>query len=359
MNPIFVSQYGLVTSIGRDADYVAAAIRAGISRPHGIDQFQLVDPTTMEPMPLIGHPIHGFTEGFNLIGLWLRVVGGAVDDLLSRLSPTQQKAPRFWEDAALIAATPYLDGDRFLVKEPPPVDTLRKAYLEPLAQQLALPIPLARYHLVSKGHASVAHALLLARDLLQTAGISRVLIVAADSYLDALTLEWLAANRRLKSPENPAGLAPGEAGACLLVTNRQESENVATISGAATTMSSPQTPTDNQNVGQGLSDAIHLSLTSANMETIFQGDIVSDQNGEFWRAQEFSHARLLARSVLSMHSRLILPAVSLGDTGAASGAISICVALRALRRAYSTSAEVLSLSSTERGDHAAMLIQTA
>jgi hypothetical protein len=71
--------------------------------------------------------------------------------------------------------------------------------------------------LFALGHAGPAAALQRAEELIAARTCRRVLIAAVDSLIDAHSLAWLAAANRLRGPETPDGVAPGEAAACWLV----------------------------------------------------------------------------------------------------------------------------------------------
>ena len=67
------------------------------------------------------------------------------------------------------------------------------------------------------GHAAAAAALVRAEQLITTGICRRVLVAAVDSLVDPMSLDWLAAEDRLRGPETPDGLAPGEAAVCWLL----------------------------------------------------------------------------------------------------------------------------------------------
>jgi 3-oxoacyl-[acyl-carrier-protein] synthase-1 len=106
---------------------------------------------------------------------------------------------------------------------------------------------------------------------------------------------------------------------------------------------------DRVNKGLGLSRALARTLEVASPRAPFVGDLISDQNGENWRAGELSYARLRLTGRLGEGLRLMLPAISLGDVGAATAGVAVCVAASALVRGYSASDRVLIAASSEGG----------
>jgi 3-oxoacyl-[acyl-carrier-protein] synthase-1 len=104
------------------------------------------------------------------------------------------------------------------------------------------------------------------------------------------------------------------------------------------------------NRGIGLSQAIDQALSNTSVTLPFAGDLISDLNGENWRAYELAGTRILLSHKISSEAPLILPCISLGEVGAASGGVALCVAIQSFARHYSHSDRVLILTSSERGD---------
>ena len=97
------------------------------------------------------------------------------------------------------------------------LEALRALYLDPLARLLGPGLCSAPKALIGGGHAGTAAALEQASVLLERRAADRVLVVAADSILDDLSLGWLLDNGRLHSDDTPTGLIPGEAAAAVLL----------------------------------------------------------------------------------------------------------------------------------------------
>jgi 3-oxoacyl-[acyl-carrier-protein] synthase-1 len=91
----------------------------------------------------------------------------------------------------------------------------------------------------------------------------------------------------------------------------------------------------------------------------FLGDLISDHNGEEWRANELAGARLRLHNKVHPESPLVLPCSCLGEVGAASGAVGMCIAARAFTRKYSKGDRTLILMSSERGDVGAACLKRA
>jgi len=81
----------------------------------------------------------------------------------------------------------------------------------------------------------------------------------------------------------------------------------------------------------------------------FNGDLISDCNGEEWRAQELGSARMRLGNELGNATRFLFPGSSMGDVGAASAALGICLGVRALQRGYARGDQSLVIASSDYG----------
>ncbi|MCY1044802.1 hypothetical protein OV208_26035 [Corallococcus sp. bb12-1] len=361
---IVITSLGMVSSVGRDVVTTCAAIRAGIVCAQPLTYFDVLDETSQEMEPITGHPVRGLTEGFTIIGRWLRLARACVADLLHQGALPDATDAAFWRLTGLRVVTPYHGDERF-GGEASDADAskapVRLAYLQPLLEALRLPIDERNVDILCQGPAGAVQSIHEAGRWMETRGLDRVLVIAADSYCDPLTMEWLAGDRRLKTPEHPYGLMPGEAGACFLLESaasarRRQPPMCFAVASSAVRMEQNHFFSRKPNTGVALAEALEETLAGAMLQAPFAGSIVSDLNGENWRANEWGYVRIRLDSRLAERLQLMLPASSLGDTGAASGAGSVCVAARALARAYARGAQILVVSSSERGHVGAMCL---
>lgn len=342
---------GAVTSVGRSVDAACAAIRASIARPRKLWEFRVVDAESQEDIPLTGHPIQGYTDGFQLIGRWLRLARGAVEDGLSHPGVSGANAA-FWQKTGLVVVTPPADDEVFLAEPGEALEQIRESCVQPLHRALGLAIAAPNVELIPAGHAGTAVGLQHGLQWMASRGLERVLLVAVDSYLDELLLQQLASHRRLKSDEHPVGLMPGEAGVCLLVetevsARRRGLEPVVLIDKVATGREPDPFGSGRQNMGRGLARCIQEVLAAA--PSPFEGDLYSDLNGEQWRAHEWGCVRVHLSAQLGAH-RLHVPGTSVGEVGAASGALGVCLAAHDLARGHARQGHALVLSSSEHGE---------
>lgn len=349
---IAVTGLGMITAVGNDARATCAAIRAGIARPRELPSMVVLDTETCEESLVVGHPVEGYSEGFALAGAWVRLALGCLDDLARSASLPAPEDATFWARTGLLVVTPAHLVRRF--GEGADDDAaLRAAYLERLLELWGRPIPPASAALVSGGKAGVVVAVEQARAALTGQVADRVIVLAADSYLDDLSLSWLSEAARLKSEENPVGLAPGEAAAAFLLelepaARRRRARVEAFVSSVAAAREERAFLAGETSQGEALGDAIRRCLLEAGGGSAFDGDLVSDLTGEAWRANELACATVRALDLVR-GARWVHPASSLGDTGAASGVISVCVAARALARGYARGRRALVVASSEDG----------
>lgn len=352
-----VSEVGIVTSVGRDAHTTLTSILAGIARPKELGYFAIVDPELQEPQGVVGHPIEALTEGFHLYGLWLRVGLKCLEDLLSRAG--LERGPQVWQRGALIAVAPDIRSERFMSEGDESPEALREPYLDRIAGWLG--VPAERVKAVAVGPTGLYQALELAGRALERQDVDRVAILAVDSLLDTLSLEWLAEHDRLKCPAVPAGLMPGEAGVALLIERAgAQGLNVA----VRTVASEPQAARGAAVAGQTsaergarLAQVLERCLARAPRGDGAARMLVSDQNGEQWRAEELAHCSLKLGDLWPADAELLLPALSVGDTGAARAALGCGIAALALK--HGEARESIVLTSTFDGAAGAALLTAA
>lgn len=354
-----VTAFGMITSVGWDAPIACASLRAGLTRPAPVSEFEVIDESEMTMVPVTGHPITGYTDGFVMVGRWHRLVDGAIESLWKTQPLPPPTDAAFWGNTALVAITPPLVNPRFGTEDDEPVDIEFAAIAaERLFSGALLP---SNVHHFDEGRTGVIRAIAEAERWLQSGQVDRVLVVAVDSYLDPITLEQLAVDQRLKCDESPSGLSPGEAGACLLL----ESANAAAQRDAPVLMScrgigmgeDVALRDEGQNLGRGLAHAVRACLAKSQGSRPFKGDVISDHNGENWRAAELGGAQVLLASEWAADATSIwIPATSIGEVGAASTAAALCFAGHLFARGCARGSETLVLSSTELGRCAAALV---
>jgi 3-oxoacyl-[acyl-carrier-protein] synthase-1 len=367
-----VTSLGLASNLGAGVVGAAAAQRAGLSRRSELPEFSVYEGGDEMEAPVTGAPIAGVTDGFLQPGLWLRLATACLDDLIAYGALPPARDATFWRRAGVLWVLPDIEFQRFLwaVEDMPAF--LHRICAEPLLGVTELAIAPAAVQLLPGGAAAAAAAAERVADLFGRTDLERVIVIATDSWLDPLSMRSLVADNRLKSGEQPVGLCPGEAGAALLLerpaaASRRGARGEARI--AAAVASSPVAPdgevdphtarlTSVEDMAQRLALAVRETLAAAQLAAPFSGTIVLDMNGEEWRARVWGSAQSRLIDVVDFdRSTALNPAISFGDTGAASGLLGLCLGTRAYARGYAAAPRTLLCSISEGGAVGAVLLE--
>jgi len=344
LGALAVTALGAATAVGRGAVASAAAIRAGIVRPRGLIEPEVLDEETHEPVAVIGHPVRGVTDGFAMLGRWLRLANAAVGDLL-RSTPGASLTRDAWRRTALILATPVANPDVFLAEPEQVFAAIHSEVGLALLEELELAIPAAKTEIAPYGHVAFAAAVERAK-LRIGVDCDRVLLVAVDSLIDPLVLECLINEDRLKHGGNPVGLAPGEAAVAVLLEPALSTSSrapLALVLGSAIDRSERNVHAE---VDRAVANVCDAALADAGMQAIV-GEIYLDLTGEVWRARQWGNALPTLQGRLE--GEFVFPAACVGDVGAASGALAACLATRAFERGYGTSGRAVVVSMADNG----------
>jgi 3-oxoacyl-[acyl-carrier-protein] synthase-1 len=353
-----VTGLGMMTAVGYGAVGTVAALRADMSRPRPHPTFRVVDGEGGETA-VVGHPVTSFAEGFTGPGAWVRLALGAFTDLVhgAELPTTTDEA--FWSRTGLALLGPAADAERFpeLLDEAP--DAWERLYARPVVDALRIPWAEGHVRVLGLGHCALAEALQRAGEDVAARRVDRVVVLAADSYLDAESLAWLYGQGRLKGALGPMGTLPGEAGATVLVEAatvaraRSAARGGQVLAVALSDEWETEEPPPSERVGRALAEVVRRVLPERRP---FVGDVLLDLNGEAWRAQAWGHAQMyLTREHLDFERcRLTVPAECLGETGAASGPLAVGVAVGAFVWGHNPEGQALVLSLSESGRVAAI-----
>ncbi len=351
---------GMLTPIGHTARSTCAAHRAGIVRTESLMRHGSVREEEEEDA-LGGCVVRGYTEGFQLFGLWIRLAHGALVDLARNVELPDPSDRAAWQRTALIAALPVLDPDRYGLSLDDGDPAFQSLLLGPLTGLMGWPLPPEQRFAVQLGHCSGAMALAWGRSLLDDRRADRVIVVGVDSTADAQSLPWLASSGSLKSRENPTGAIPGEGAAALLLQSQPapaETEATARIVGEAVRYDADYPERDPVALSRDWVVMIRSAFAGRPSAAPFRGDLYVDLNGEVWRAMAWGHAQVALQDVIDFeHCRMIPPATSFGETGAASACLALGLAARAFVRGYAGGPEALVCSLSDYGDTAAIVLQ--
>ena len=350
--PLSITGLGMMTALGQGAEGVCAAIRAGISRPHPMNDFQLWDPEAQDEVPLLGHPVAGITDGFQGLGRWSRLGHLALRDLVRYARLTDWPVTS-WMRCGLMLCTPHLSPERFTFGRRE-VDALAGRLL----QATSLPIATDSRLLFMEGESGVWQALKTAEKNITSGRWDRAILLAVDSLLDAGSLRWLATTGRLKGPEQPVGLMPGEAGACVLIEHPRhcQGQPEGTLQGVAVANEPDDQEPHVRRFGRALGRAVEEVLVTSRAR-LLAGNVVGNLNGEETRAMAWGTTLTQVIRPLGLtYLREKWPAISLGDVGTASVVVSMGYALRAYTRRHAAEGPTLVWGFSERSPQGACLV---
>jgi len=119
--------------------------------------------------------------------------------------------------------------------------------------------------------------------------------------------------------------------------------------------------TDDPPTGKGLASAIDAIVERVRFRHRLPLWCITDQNGETYRAQDWGCAQVHVESAqrAQIVGDLTHVAVAFGDTGAASGGLSLCTAVAAFERGYAPASLAAVISASDSGDRAVLLCQAA
>jgi 3-oxoacyl-[acyl-carrier-protein] synthase-1 len=347
--PIFVTRIAANTSLG-DAATACAAARAGLSRPAAVEQEFFNEDG--DPVPVLGHPVRtvsGFQGAARLLALALP----ALRELMANADVQDR------EKLGMFLALPDVEARATAAGSAAPAapDVLGR-----LAEMAGLSAKASVRKAFSTGHAGFAQALQAALTLLASREVDRALVGGVDTLCDSLALEGLAAQGRLKTDDNPVGLQPGEAAAFLLLESaagvqRRRAQPLAKL--VAVGLAKESTADDAVPTGGGLTSAITQLVAVGGPLPAGECWFVLDLNGEERRAYDWGccQPRLVAQMPGVLPAPEWTPAISFGDTGAASGPIAVQMMLRGFARGYAPTRCGVVLSSSDGSDRAAIRIE--
>jgi 3-oxoacyl-[acyl-carrier-protein] synthase-1 len=361
---VCVTACGMIGPLGYDVRTNAAAVRAGMANGRELD-FRIRSSVDGDAEAVVGHAVPDYTHGFEGPARLERVAQGALGDLARQTAGVRWGAVRhaFYlslPDPRRIATGMGLVADDEAretragrVKEleadvppaPPPAELAQRLLRRAAAA--------ARWHgepsvgfATTGGHTGVAEAVRAAALDLAENRVDAAVVGGVDSLLDEDTLVWLQNTGRLKCSGVPDGLQPGEAGAFFVLersgdgaaSRKPTGEVLADVTAGAVAEEAGALLAGGLSTGRGTAEVL-LDLLRQQPQWREEGAaawVVLDHNGETYRAMDWGHAaaRLAGPARFVADAVTEFPAASLGDTGAASGAVAVCLAAVAFRRRY-------------------------
>jgi 3-oxoacyl-[acyl-carrier-protein] synthase-1 len=300
---IAVQAAGALTPVGLDLSDTMAALYTHV---------QLVE--DLEALDNDGEPLSGmkirFAEDIAGPARLLAMAHAVVDEATLTVEP-EAKIPLILccPEAAAFAESPA-DWPAQLLAQ--------------VISEAAFSVDRARSRIIARGRTGMIEALGTALALLKDSSIPYCLVGGVDSFVDADRVAALVDDDRILTGTNKDGFKPGEAGVVLLLTNRPDPDALASWLGAAAGTEEANRGTDRPITGTGLQEAMTKALAQAKLAYESLSCLAHDFSGE----QRYFEELLLASSRLakgSVDSAIEIPALSVGETGAAAGFLSIAM----------------------------------
>jgi 3-oxoacyl-[acyl-carrier-protein] synthase-1 len=331
---------GARTPVGLTAFTSAAAAAAGVSR-------------------IVEHPfmVDGNGEPFNVAMDRTLDVLARVPRIAALASSAIDQAMNLWQGSSATPLPVYLAlpelGPSFSEAD-------ARALAGGVARHVAARAA-AVVHPIPRGNAAGALALWRAALAIRERQANVVLVVGADSHIDADVLEALDRAGRTLSSAHRWGFPPGEAAAALLVVDSPTARSlgVAALGQVlAVGLGEEQAllGTDDACVGLGLAQAMKLAIDGSDGEPIH--DLDCDINGERYRSAEYAYAALRLRpGLIADASAFVTAADAWGDVGAASVPLLSILALWYGRRGRSRGSRAMIWAGSESGLRGAAIVQ--
>jgi 3-oxoacyl-[acyl-carrier-protein] synthase I len=345
---VVVVGVGAQTPVGRTAPASAAAVRAGICR---FSQHPFMTDAAGEPMRVARIP--WFMPELPLGERVRALIHGAAEEALSPLLMVLAGS----RGTPTIGVVVALSDDR-----PGLPLRWRQEISDALLLSLRDRFKKPRVDVRSPGHAAGVAAIQRGCELLLNDEVEFCLAGGADSHLGPENLLQLEAREQLHGEDNPWGFVPGEGGGfCLLATGgtarRYGLPSLLELVSVAVTRERNTIGSKGVCTGAGLSQAVAQVLKAPRASKV--DVIVTDQNGEPYRADEFGFT--LARHARSFNvpPDLRAPAACWGDVSAASAPLFVNLIVASGQRRYAAGEYGLLLTSSEMEDRGAALVRLA
>jgi 3-oxoacyl-[acyl-carrier-protein] synthase-1 len=348
-DPIVVTGVGAVAATGHDAPTVFTSVKAGLARIGESSEIFIRDEKRRRLVVNCASAA-GVTDGhrrfLRLYRLAVRAFGGAVAH--SRLQEAALSSTQI-HVALAEPARPGLD------------DRAESQLAVRISRAMGVDDLSSRTAVICAGHAGAFEALDRAVRAIAQRQCAHAIVGGVDTYLDELSLQWLFDSGRLKTERTNRGFVPGEAAAFVVI--ERESTATKRQAGRYARLQSVVNAFENHGfyesepcTADGLTQSIRNALEAADQRAASL--VICDLNGERHRAHEWGLAMSRCFPGGTMPEVLWHPADTLGDTGAASGALNLVLATLAVARG-NASGSALVWGSSDDGERGAAVLSPA
>ncbi len=336
--PLYITGAGAVTPAGLDVAQTLAAIRAGLS---AVDAWMDGEGETVTVARVPARSRLRRTEAEWLVNLAARAVDEAI-----RSRPTSSEA------TAILLTPPEIFRGHPAYQDIHPHAFL-SAVLRATGQQ---------FHRASRavdGGAAAGFGLIdSAIEILEKEGAEQVLLGGVDSLINDVDLRRLAKAGRLAGDSNAQGLVPGEA--AVFVCLARQPDNTASvhvaIHGVGVAQESDSVLSERFSQGHAMLRALRTAVSGSAPSEPDINFVVSNGNGERYSGWE----QLIVRQRFYRTRREMLPtaypAMTVGEVGTASGALSLILAADSFLKNYAPGPQAVCEVASDAGLRAAAVI---
>ncbi|AZO16731.1 MULTISPECIES: hypothetical protein [unclassified Mesorhizobium] len=339
--PVYVAGFGTVTAAGLSAPQTIAAIRASLSAFEDV-----------------GFPEAGLSQIVARIPTHWRLRRNQGEWLVNMAARAIKEALGV-DDPNVAAATALLiTPPESFRNHPAFADVPARNFLAAVIDATGL-----RFHPASRaidGGAAASIGLIeRALALMEDAGIPQVLLGGVDSLVNDIDLSRLGQAGRLKGDENSQGLVPGEAAAFVRLVREppRDTTVVAAIHGIGIAQETDSALSDRYSQGRAMLGALRDMVSGSGASEPDIHFVVSNGNGERYSGWEM----MIAHSRFYRTRREILPiaypAMTIGDVGAAGGALALMLAADSFVKDYAPGPTAVCEIASENGLRAAAMVR--
>ena len=369
-----ITAISMVSSLGSVVPACAAA-RAGLNRFRAIDKV-VPDPGEIEPALVMASPVES-VSGTEDYGRLIHLSLPALKELMIEIQLNDLDLSRT-ELIVIFPPPEYRPSlDDIESTEIVFLQGVEQFFRQRLYKWIGNYLQGLTITIVEGGHAGCIGVFHDVLKKLEQGKNERYIILGVDSYLDSANLDWLAGSGRLKLPNMPAGLIPGEGAAVVVLeaTSSAKRRNVPFLSylgpvsyqeASFSGVNDKNEEVEEENIaehfpklsGDVLSNVIKDAIKYNPNKDQKLGTIITDLNGEPNRAKYFANSLINVGDSYPRIRDLSIwcPAENFGDVGAATGVFHICLAVRAFQRGYAKGDEIIICNTSDDGSTGAMLL---
>ncbi|MCO5066553.1 MAG: hypothetical protein M9924_19405 [Rhizobiaceae bacterium] len=338
--PLYLTGAGAVTPAGLDARQTLAAIRASLS---SFEEMTLTDPIGATQIVARIPTRHNLrrTQGEWLVNMAARAIREAVHGI-----PPQTVAA-----TALFIALPENFRNHPAFEDIPPRNFL--AAVSEASGHVFHPASRA----IDGGAAVTIGLAERAVHLMEEEGVAQILLGGVDSLVNKADLTRLGQAGRLKGPDNGQGLVPGEAAVfvCLTRDGSGKAGTAVAVSGIGIAQEADSVLSDRYSQGRAMLGALRNAASGPGPSEPDIDFIVSNSNGERYAGIETLIAGPRFYRTRRDMFPIAYPAMTVGEIGAAGGALALMLAADSFRNGYAPGPVAMCEVASESGLRAAAI----